>query len=42
VLIDFLCTLHGGELRAGGDAADARWAKESGLAEYKLSSPRWT
>jgi ADP-ribose pyrophosphatase YjhB (NUDIX family) len=36
VLIDFFCTVHGGELRAGGDAADARWAGESELAEYKL------
>ncbi|HEY3771221.1 MAG TPA: NUDIX hydrolase [Candidatus Angelobacter sp.] len=39
VLIDFLCTVHGGELRAGGDAADARWAGESELAEYKLEQP---
>lgn len=36
VLVDFLCTVHGGELRAGGDAADARWAGEDELAEYKL------
>ena len=39
VLIDFLCTVEGGELRAGGDAADVRWAKESELAEYKLEQP---
>ena len=39
VLIDFLCTVHGGELHAGGDAADARWVKESELAEYKLEQP---
>jgi ADP-ribose pyrophosphatase YjhB (NUDIX family) len=39
VLVDFLCTLQGGELRAGGDAADVRWAKESELAEYKLEQP---
>src|SRR5947208_15725805 len=25
VLIDFLCAVEGGELRAGGDAADVRW-----------------
>src|ERR1700757_4780278 len=31
VLIDLLCTLQGGELRAGGDAADVRWAHERGL-----------
>jgi 8-oxo-dGTP diphosphatase len=39
VLIDFLCTMQGGELRAGGDAADARWATEAELAEFKLESP---
>jgi 8-oxo-dGTP diphosphatase len=39
VLIDFLCTVHGGALRAGGDAAEARWAVESELAEYKLELP---
>lgn len=39
VLIDFLCIVHGGELRAGGDAADARWARESELAEFKLEQP---
>ena len=39
VLIDFLCSVQGGELRAGGDAADVRWAKESELAEYKLERP---
>jgi ADP-ribose pyrophosphatase YjhB (NUDIX family) len=39
VLIDFLCTVQGGELRAGGDAADVRWAGESELAQYKLEQP---
>ena len=29
VLIDFLCRRLGGELRAGGDAAEARWVGES-------------
>ena len=32
VLIDFLCRRLGGELRAGGDAAEARWVSESELA----------
>src|SRR5574341_1406695 len=32
VLIDFLCRRIGGELRAGGDAAEARWVQESELA----------
>jgi ADP-ribose pyrophosphatase YjhB (NUDIX family) len=39
VLVDFLCTVGGGELHAGGDAADARWAGESELAGYKLEQP---
>ena len=39
VLIDFLCTVKGGELRAGGDAADVRWAAESEFEEYKLETP---
>ncbi|HEV7673350.1 MAG TPA: NUDIX domain-containing protein [Candidatus Angelobacter sp.] len=39
VLIDFLCTVNGGELRAGGDAADVRWADENELGNYKLEQP---
>ena len=39
VLIDFLCAVHGGELRAGGDAADVHWAGESELAQFKLEQP---
>jgi|ERR1044071_2097944 ADP-ribose pyrophosphatase YjhB (NUDIX family) len=39
VLIDFLCIVKGGELRAGGDAADACWAKESALGNFKLEQP---
>jgi 8-oxo-dGTP diphosphatase len=39
VLIDFLCTVSGGELRASGDAADAQWASESELEKYKLEQP---
>ena len=39
VLIDFLCAVEGGELRAGGDAADVRWARESELDEFKLEQP---
>jgi 8-oxo-dGTP diphosphatase len=39
VLIDFLCAVQGGELRAGGDAEDVRWAGESELAKYKLEQP---
>lgn len=39
VLVDFLCYVRGGELRAGGDAAEAEWASEEGLAKYKLERP---
>jgi 8-oxo-dGTP diphosphatase len=39
VLIDFLCAVRGGELRAGGDAADVLWTAESGLAGFKLEQP---
>jgi len=36
VLIDFLCRVHGGELRAGGDALEARWVAPEELAELRL------
>jgi 8-oxo-dGTP diphosphatase len=39
VLIDFLCTVKGGKLRAGGDAADACWAGENELGKFKLEKP---
>jgi 8-oxo-dGTP diphosphatase len=39
VLIDFLCRVEGGELRAGGDAADVCWAGEAELARYRLEGP---
>jgi 8-oxo-dGTP diphosphatase len=39
VLIDFLCTVKGGELRAGGDAADACWARARELRKFKLEQP---
>lgn len=41
VLIDFLCHVAGGELRAGGDAADVAWASEEELGKYKLEKPAW-
>jgi ADP-ribose pyrophosphatase YjhB (NUDIX family) len=37
VLIDFLCRRVGGELRAGGDAAEARWVRDSDLAELGVA-----
>jgi len=36
VLIDFLCVVKGGELRAGGDAADVAWVSEKKLEKFKL------
>jgi 8-oxo-dGTP diphosphatase len=36
VLVDFLCCRRGGELRAGGDAAEVAWAAEEDLQQYKL------
>jgi 8-oxo-dGTP diphosphatase len=36
VLIDFLCVVEGGNLRAGGDAADVCWANENELGKFKL------
>lgn len=39
VLIDFLCVVRGGNLRAGGDAAEVAWANESELAQYRLETP---
>jgi|SRR5579859_932134 len=37
VIIDFLCHTKSGELRAGGDALEARWVKRDQLAEFKVS-----
>src|SRR5947209_9696244 len=39
VLIDFLCAVKGGVLRAGGDAADAQWVRENELGKLKLEQP---
>jgi 8-oxo-dGTP diphosphatase len=36
VLIDFLCCPTGGELKAGTDAADARWFAAGDLEDLKL------
>jgi len=39
VLIDFLCRVTGGELLAGGDAADVAWANADDLEEFNLEKP---
>jgi 8-oxo-dGTP diphosphatase len=36
VLIDFLCRVTGGDLRAAGDAAEARWFTREELAALNL------
>ena len=37
VLIDFACTLLGGELKAGGDAIQAKWVRLEDLEEYQVA-----
>ena len=37
VIIDFLCHTKSGELRAGGDALEARWVRRDELAKFKVS-----
>jgi 8-oxo-dGTP diphosphatase len=39
VLVDFVCRVRGGELRAGGDAAEVIWARNDELAKYELEKP---
>ena len=39
VLVDFLCRRVAGGLRAGGDAAEARWVGESELAGLGVAEP---
>ena len=39
VLVDFLCSVCSGELRAGGDAAEVAWASEGELPRYNLEAP---
>jgi len=39
VLIDFLCERISGELRAGGDAADARWVTLDDLQTIDIAEP---
>ena len=38
VLVDFICRVTGGTLRADSDAAEACWASVSGLTQYDLST----
>ncbi len=38
VLIDFYCTIMGGELRAGDDSRDVRWFSIASLSELQLTA----
>jgi 8-oxo-dGTP diphosphatase len=38
VLIDYVCRVNGGELRAAGDVTDARWVSEDELVDYRLAN----
>jgi 8-oxo-dGTP diphosphatase len=37
VLVDWICTVSGGELRAGDDALEACWARRGDLARFALA-----
>ncbi len=37
VILDYLCHRSGGELTAGGDAADARWVQRNELNTYSIT-----
>jgi ADP-ribose pyrophosphatase YjhB (NUDIX family) len=38
VLVDFLCRVVGGELRAGDDVSRAEWVRRANLTNYHLTS----
>jgi ADP-ribose pyrophosphatase YjhB (NUDIX family) len=37
LLVDWICTVSGGELRAGDDATEVTWAHRTTLAQYNLA-----
>lgn len=37
VIMDYLCELVAGDVRAGGDVVDVAWAAESDLVKYALT-----
>ncbi|HUQ50210.1 MAG TPA: NUDIX hydrolase [Terriglobales bacterium] len=37
VLIDYVCRVSGGELKAGGDAGEVRWVPENELAQLHIT-----
>lgn len=38
VLIDYVCSVAGGTLRAGGDAAEVRWIEENELDALEITA----
>jgi len=38
VLVDYVCSVTGGTLRAGGDAAEVRWVEESELDTLEITA----
>lgn len=38
VLIDYVCSVAGGQLRPGGDAAETRWCHESELDSLEITA----
>ncbi|SRR6266568_2414899 len=39
VLIDFICKMVGGELRAGSDVSEVRWISAAELDDFPLAEP---
>ena len=39
VLIDFICKMVGGELRAGSDVSEVRWISAAELEDFPLAEP---
>ena len=37
VLMDYLCRVTGGELKAGDDVSSARWVERSCLGQYRIT-----
>ena len=37
VLVDYLCRVTGGELRAGDDVSSARWVERCCLGQYRIT-----
>ena len=40
VLVDYVCKVVGGELRAGDDVSRARWVRHAEIGEYRSRKER--